>query len=92
MSKSEPKAVIAGFDRRKEYSVKVTAVRGTERSKALLGRYSGQSLLFRVSSHTLGSVFESIVLKQICSERSAALLFLIFLCVSVRISVRLGGE
>ncbi|KAK9958258.1 hypothetical protein ABG768_012429 [Culter alburnus] len=41
VSKSEPKAVIAGFDRRKEYSVKVTAVRGTERSKALLGRYSG---------------------------------------------------
>ncbi|ROI15268.1 Collagen alpha-1(XIV) chain [Anabarilius grahami] len=41
VSKSEPKAVIAGFDRRKEYSVKITAVRGTERSKALLGRYSG---------------------------------------------------
>lgn len=41
VSKSEPKAVITGFDRRKEYSVKITAVRGAAQSKALLGRYTG---------------------------------------------------
>ncbi|KAK7124130.1 hypothetical protein R3I94_018480 [Phoxinus phoxinus] len=40
VSKSEPKAVIEGFDRRREVSVKVTALRGTERSEALQGRYS----------------------------------------------------
>lgn len=76
MSKSEPKAVIAGFDRRKEYSVKVTAVRGTERSKALLGRYSGQSLMLlcRVSSHTLSSEH-----RKCGMQISAVLLFLIFL-------------
>ncbi|RXN13438.1 H-2 class I histocompatibility alpha chain-like protein [Labeo rohita] len=41
VSKSEPKAVVEGFDRSKEYSVKITAVRGAEQSKALLGRYTG---------------------------------------------------
>ncbi|XP_039520069.1 collagen alpha-1(XIV) chain isoform X2 [Pimephales promelas] len=41
VSKSEPRAVIEGFDRRREVSVKVTALRGKERSEALQGRYSG---------------------------------------------------
>ncbi|XP_016357451.1 collagen alpha-1(XIV) chain [Sinocyclocheilus anshuiensis] len=41
VSRSEPKAVIAGFDRRKEYSVKITAIRGAAQSKALLGRFTG---------------------------------------------------
>ncbi|XP_043089042.1 collagen alpha-1(XIV) chain isoform X3 [Puntigrus tetrazona] len=40
VSKSQTKAVIAGFDRRKDYSVKITAVRGDQQSKALMGRYS----------------------------------------------------
>lgn len=44
VSKSEPKAVVEGFDRSKEYSVKITAVRGAEQSKALLGRYTGETL------------------------------------------------
>lgn len=44
VSKSEPKAIIAGFDRSKEYSVKITAVRGAEQSKPLMGRYSGETL------------------------------------------------
>ncbi|XP_043089040.1 collagen alpha-1(XIV) chain isoform X1 [Puntigrus tetrazona] len=43
VSKSQTKAVIAGFDRRKDYSVKITAVRGDQQSKALMGRYSGGS-------------------------------------------------
>ncbi|XP_077081295.1 collagen alpha-1(XIV) chain-like isoform X1 [Siphateles boraxobius] len=42
VSKSEPRAVIEGFDRRRVVSVKVTALRGTEQSEALQGRYSGQ--------------------------------------------------
>ncbi|XP_051948609.1 collagen alpha-1(XIV) chain [Xyrauchen texanus] len=38
---TEPKAVIEGFDPSKEYTVKITAVRGAHQSKALQGRYTG---------------------------------------------------
>ncbi|KAA0709870.1 hypothetical protein E1301_Tti022830 [Triplophysa tibetana] len=41
VSKKEPKAVIQGFDPSKEITVRITAVRGTERSKPLMGTYTG---------------------------------------------------
>lgn len=69
MSKSEPKAVIEGFDRRKEYSVKITAVRGTERSKALLGRYSGQSLMLLSSGFYC--ILSAPSLNPLCRNRSS---------------------
>ncbi|XP_056101122.1 collagen alpha-1(XIV) chain-like isoform X2 [Rhinichthys klamathensis goyatoka] len=58
VSKSEPRAVIEGFDRMREVSVKVTALRGKERSEALQGRYSGlgsEVSVVEVSLHEQGS-------------------------------------
>nr|XP_055076682.1 collagen alpha-1(XIV) chain isoform X1 [Misgurnus anguillicaudatus] len=41
VNKNDPKAVIQGFDPSKEYTVKITTVRGTEESKPLMATYTG---------------------------------------------------